>query len=91
MITFSFSDKVINKVIPNSRIHYHYGRFEDLNMDDNEVTAYLMMFLPNVKYFATELKKAFTSGVVFPNDVSSDMDSVLADMCDEIIYIEDNF
>ena len=72
-------------------IHYHYGRFEDLNMDDNEVTAYLMMFLPNVKYFATELKKAFTSGVVFPNDVSSDMDSVLADMCDEIIYIEDNF
>ena len=72
-------------------VHYHYGRFEDLDMDGNEITAYLMMFLPNVKYFATELKKAFMSGVVFPNDEEGDMDTILADMCDEIIYIEENF
>lgn len=72
-------------------VHYHFGKFDDLEMNEDEITAYLMMFLPNVKYFATELKKAFSSGQVFPMEISRNMDSILADMCEEIIYIEENF
>lgn len=71
-------------------VHYHYGMFEDLNMNSNETSTYLMMFLPNVKYFARELKKAFSTGQVFLNDCNG-LASKLMDMCDEIIYIEENF
>ena len=60
-------------------------------MDNEETSAYLMMFLPNVKYFARELKKAFATGQVFTNSLDKGFDSLLIDMCEEIIYIEDNF
>lgn len=72
-------------------VHYHYGMFKDLDMNTEETSAYLMMFLPNVKYFARELKKAFASGQVFPNSLDNELDSTLFDMCNEIIYIEENF
>ncbi|MBQ7462777.1 MAG: hypothetical protein IJS63_11170 [Bacteroidaceae bacterium] len=71
-------------------VHYHYGMFNDLKMSGDETTAYLMMFLPNVKDFAHELKKAYASGQVFLNDSCNDLASKLIDMCDEIIYIEEN-
>lgn len=70
-------------------IHYHFGRPEDL-LADADFLLYLTMFLPNVKYFAKELKKAYATGQVFLNDVDS-MGNTLAKMCDEIIYIEENF
>lgn len=72
-------------------VHYHYGMFEDLGMNNEETTTYLMMFLPNVKYFARELKKAFLTEQVFLNDSGKELSSQLADMCEEIIYIEENF
>ena len=72
-------------------VHYHYGVFDDLGMNSDETTAYLMMFLPNVKYFARELKKAFATGQVFLNDQNNGLASILISMCDEIIYIEDNY
>lgn len=70
-------------------IHYHYGRPEDL-MGDTDTALYLTMFLPNVKYFAKEMKKAYASGQVFLNDTDS-KGNTLAKMCDEILYIEENF
>lgn len=70
-------------------IHYHYGRPEDI-MNNSDFSLYLMMFLPQVKYFAKEMKNAFASEQVFVNDTSS-MGATLAKMCDEILYIEDNF
>lgn len=70
-------------------IHYHYGRPEDL-IDGTDFSLYLTMFLPNVKYFARELKKAYETGKVFLNDLDA-MGYTLAKMCDEIIYIEENF
>lgn len=72
-------------------VYYHYGMFKDLKMNNEEITAYLMMFLPNVKYFAKELKKAFATGQVFTSLMDERLDSMLIDMCEEIIYIEDNF
>ena len=72
-------------------VHYHYGMFDDLGMDGNETSSYLMMFLPNVKYFARELKKAFATGQVFLNDPNNELASKLISMCEEVIYIEKNF
>ncbi len=72
-------------------VHYHYGMFHDLGMNNDETSTYLMMFLPNVKYFAIELKKAFASGQVFINDTGNELASKLIAMCEEVIYIEDNF
>lgn len=72
-------------------VHYHYGMFKDLKMNNEDTSAYLMMFLPNVKYFAKELKKAFASGQVFPNSQDDELNSKLKNMCEEIIYIEENF
>ena len=69
-------------------IHYHYGRPEDL-LSGADFSLYLMMFLPQVKYFAKEMRDAFASGKVFINDTNM-MNSTLAKMCDEIIYIEEN-
>lgn len=72
-------------------VHYHYGMFQDLGMDGNETSSYLMMFLPNVKYFARELKKAFATGQIFLNDPNNELASKLVSMCEEVIYIEENF
>lgn len=72
-------------------IHYHFGLFEDLDMNEDETTAYLLMFLPNVKYFASEMKNAFVSGQVFSMEESRDLDIIMANMCDEIVYIEENY
>ena len=72
-------------------VHYHYGMFDDLGMTGDEKSVYLMMFLPQVKYFARELKKAFATGQVFLNDQRNELASKLIDMCEEIIYIEKNF
>lgn len=72
-------------------IHYHYGVFKDLQMGNDETSAYLMMFLPRVKYFAKELRKAFATGQVFLNDPGNKLTSTLIRMCDEVIYIEEDF
>jgi len=41
-------------------IHYHYWILE--NLSSAEQQAYLMLFLPNVKYFTKEFRTAFASG-----------------------------
>ena len=72
-------------------VHYHYDMFKDLKMSNEEINTYLMLFMPNVKYFTNELKNAFATGHVFLNDPGNELASKLIDMCDEIIFIENNF
>ncbi len=60
-------------------VHYHYGMFKDLKMNNEEINAYLMLFMPSVKYFAKELKDAFASGQVFLNDSGDELSSKLID------------
>lgn len=72
-------------------VHYHYGTFEDLKMKKSDEMAYLTLFLPNVKQFTKELKKGFDTENIFPMDLNNEIAPILSKMCDEIIYIEDNF
>ena len=62
-------------------IHYHYGKFEDLGMTDDERATYLMLFLPHVKALAKELKKAYLTWQIFKNDDSNkELSSKLIDI-----------
>ena len=72
-------------------VHYHYGTFEDLKMKKSDVMAYLTLFLPNVKQFTKEFKKGFDTENIFPMDLNNEIAPILSKMCDEIIYIEENF
>lgn len=72
-------------------VHYHYGTFEDLKMKKSDVMAYLTLFLPNVKQFTKELKEGFDTENIFPMDLNNEIAPILSKMCDEIIYIEENF
>ncbi len=65
--------------------------FEDLKVDEADKAMYLSLFLPNVKYFVGELKKSFATCQIFVDEPYRKLDSILNEMCDEIIYIEDNF
>lgn len=72
-------------------IHYHYGKFEDLGMNMNDISTYIMMFVPNAKHFAQGMKEGMETCNTFYYDTVNEIAPVLIDMCKEIIYIEDNF
>ena len=46
-------------------IHYHYGKFEDLGMNMNDISTYIMMFVPNAKHFAQGMKDGMETDNVF--------------------------
>lgn len=72
-------------------IHYHYGKFEDLGMDNNDISTYIMMFVANVKHYAQGMKDGMETENVFYYDKKNEIAPMLIDMCKEIIYIEENF
>ncbi|MEE1323367.1 MAG: hypothetical protein UHE91_06035 [Bacteroidales bacterium] len=73
-------------------IHYHYGTFKDLNIDEVYVEFYLNGFLTHVKDVVKLLKDCYDRGNLFPlNLKNNEIASILSKMCDEIMYIEENF
>jgi hypothetical protein len=72
-------------------IHYHYGEFEDLGMENNDVSTYIMMFVANVRHFVKGMKEGMETENVFYYDTKNEIAPVLIDMCKEILYIEENF
>ncbi len=71
-------------------IHYHYGKFENLGMSQNEITAYLM-FLPMVKHFTKGMMEGMMEQTVFDFDTDNEIAPALIDICKEVLYIENNF
>ena len=73
-------------------IHYHYGTFKDLNIDEIDEEFYLKGFLPQVKDLVKVLKVCYDAGNLHPlNLKNNEIAPILSKMCDEIIYIEENF
>lgn len=72
-------------------IHYHYGKFENLGMNMNDISTYITMFVPNAKHFAQGMKEGMETDNVFYYDTKNEIAPILIDMCEEIIYIEDNY
>lgn len=72
-------------------IHYHYGKFEDLHMSNVDTMAYITMYMPNVKHFTQGILEGLRSQNVFCYDTDNSIAPLLGKMCEEVLYIENNF
>lgn len=68
-------------------IHYHYGKFEDLGMDGNDIGGYLGIFMLSPRSFVDNLLEGLREQNVFYYDRHNEIAPKLIDICDEIIYI----
>ncbi|MBE6331769.1 MAG: hypothetical protein E7070_05650 [Bacteroidales bacterium] len=71
-------------------MHYHYGTFEDLGMNNGDITSYIM-HLPMVKEFTKGILEGIQEQEVFYYDTSRKMTPALIDVCKEVLYIEENY
>lgn len=71
-------------------IHYHFGKFEDLGMQGNDISSY-MMYVSMVKHFTQGMMEGMMEQTVFDFDKKNEIAPALVDICREVIYIEDNF
>lgn len=71
-------------------IHYHFGKFEDLGMQSNDISSY-MMYVSMVKHFTQGMMEGMMEQTVFDFDKENEIAPALIDICREVIYIEDNF
>lgn len=71
-------------------IHYHFGDFSDLNMNDGDTTSYIM-HLPLVKEFTKGLLEGMQEQNVFYYDTDNNIAPTLIKMCEEVLFIEENF
>lgn len=71
-------------------IHHHFGKFEDLGMQGNDISSY-MMYVAMVKQFTQSMMDGMIEQTVFDFDKNNEIAPALIDICKEVIYIEDNF
>lgn len=71
-------------------IHYHFGKFENLGMNKNDISSY-MFYLMNVKTFTQGFLEGFCEQDVFALDKTNELSKALVDICKEVLYIENNF
>lgn len=71
-------------------IHYHFGKFEDLEMRRNDISSY-MMYLSMAKHFTQGMMEGMLEQTVFDFDKKNVIAPALVDVCKEVIFIEDNF
>lgn len=60
-------------------------------MDSNDTTTYIMMFAANVKYMASGMLDGLKTENVFYYDYDNVISPKLREMCEEVLYIENNF
>lgn len=70
-------------------IHYHFGRFEDLEMENSDISSY-MMYLSMVKHFTKGMMDGMLEQTVFDLDTDNKIAPALIDICREVIFIENN-
>lgn len=70
-------------------IHYHYGVFEDLKMNNGDVSSYIML-LPMIKNVAQNMIEGMKDQNVFYYDRENAIAPTLIKMCEEVIFIEEN-
>ena len=72
-------------------IHYHFGRFEDLNMNQQDITSYITMYMLNVKQFTKGMMEGMMEQTVFDFDKKNEIAPALIQICKEVLFIEDNY
>lgn len=71
-------------------IHYHFGQFEDLGMQGDDISSYLM-YVSMVKHFTQGMMDGMLEQTVFDFDKENEIAPALIAICKEVIFIEDNF
>ena len=71
-------------------LHYHFGKFEDLGMDSNDISFYIMYSL-EVRHFTQGMMDGMLEQTVFDFDKKNEISPALVEICREVIFIEDNF
>lgn len=72
-------------------IHYHYGKFEDLQMHNIDTRTYITMYVANVKSFTQGFLDGLRTQNVFYYDTANHIAPLLREMCKEVLFIENNF
>ncbi len=71
-------------------IHYHFGKFENLEMKGNDISSY-MMYLSMVRHFTQGMLEGMLEQTVFDFDKKNKIAPALIEICKEVIFIEDNY
>lgn len=71
-------------------IHYHFGKFEDLEMQGSDISSY-MMYVSMVKHFTKGMMDGMLEQTVFDFDKRNEIAPALIEVCKEVIFIEENF
>lgn len=71
-------------------VHYHFGVFEDLNMQQSDISSY-MWFLSRVKHFTKGMMDGMIEQTVFDFDKNDKIAPALIEICREVLFIEDNY
>lgn len=72
-------------------IHYHFGKFEDLEMNNSDISCYTIYLSSGVKQFTKGLLDGMIEQTVFDFDKNNEIAPALIEICKEVIFIEDNF
>ena len=68
-------------------LHYHYGMFEDLGMDESDTLGYLSMYMMNTQHFTQEVLNGLRTSNVFYYDKNKELSPFLESVCEEVLYI----
>lgn len=71
-------------------IHYHFGKFEDLGMQGEDISSYIM-YVSMVKQWTQGMMDGMLEQTVFDFDKDNEIAPALVEICREVIFIEDNF
>ncbi len=68
-------------------IHYHYGKFEDLGMSNNDISAYIGLFMLDTRNFVENFLEGMREQNVFYYDRRNEIAPKLIEVCEEVLYI----
>lgn len=68
-------------------LHYHYGTFEDLGMDNADITGYLSLYMTETEQFTKEMLNGLRTSNVFYYDTNNKISPQLESVCEEVLYI----
>ena len=71
-------------------IHYHFGMFEDLEMQGSDISSY-MLYVSMVKHFTKGMMDGMLEQTVFDFDKRNEIAPALIEVCKEVLFIEENF
>lgn len=71
-------------------VHYNLGKFEDLKMNQKEISQFLE-YLVLVKEMTKGIKEGLMEINLFKYDKTGELREGIIKVCDEVLYIENNF